>query len=265
MNKISLQMYTLREHTKTIGELDRTLSKLSEIGFGTLQYSVPDSFDTKEVKRLFESYHLKNDSVFADYKTLKSESAKVLADSELFGTNYVRIGSMPVENTYSADGYREFAHFLNDAAGELKRNGKKLLYHFHAFEFERFGNECGIDIFLDETDPEVIDIIPDTHWIHSGGKDVVTFFEGHKERFCYIHVKDYRIGGRADLLEGHPVMFAPVGEGNLDWEAILSWCKTHGVLSYAIEQDSCYGRDEFECVKSSFDFLKGFGIDQDEN
>ena len=33
-------------------------------------------------------------------------------------------------------------------------------------------------------------------------------------------------------------------------------CQKNGVKIYAVEQDDCYRRDEFECVKSSFDFLK---------
>ena len=47
MGKISLQMYTMREHTKTLEDLKATVKRLSDIGFGTVQYSVPDSFDAK--------------------------------------------------------------------------------------------------------------------------------------------------------------------------------------------------------------------------
>ena len=49
MSKISLQMYTLRNYTTNMEDLDRTLSKLKEIGFEMLQYSIPGHFDPKEV------------------------------------------------------------------------------------------------------------------------------------------------------------------------------------------------------------------------
>ena len=55
--------------------------------------------------------------------------------------------------------------------------------------------------------------------------------------------------------------FAPVGDGNIEWEPIIAWCKTKGVKSYAIEQDKCYGADEFECVRRSFNKLKALGVD----
>lgn len=41
MGKISLQMYTMREHTKNLEDLDNCLGRLSEIGFDTVQYSIP--------------------------------------------------------------------------------------------------------------------------------------------------------------------------------------------------------------------------------
>lgn len=260
-SRISLQMYTLRDYTKTMTDLEKTLEKLSAIGFRTLQYTVGNGFDKKEVKKLFQRYDMVNDSVFADYRVLKEQAAETLRDCELFETDYIRLATMPVVNTTSADGYRAFARYLNENSTELKKAGKKLLYHFHAFEFHRFGKDCGIDIFLQESDPEVIELIPDTHWIHSGGKDVVPFLKAHQDRFHYIHVKDFRIGERKDELEARPIYFAPVGEGNLDWPGILAFCKEHNVLSYAIEQDNCYGENPFDCVTSSFRFLKDMGID----
>ena len=53
MGKISLQMYTMREHTKTLEDLNSTVGRLADIGFKTLQYSIPDKYDAKEVKKIF--------------------------------------------------------------------------------------------------------------------------------------------------------------------------------------------------------------------
>ena len=166
-SRISLQMYTLRDYTKTMTDLDKTLEKLSAIGFRTLQYTVGHGFDKKEVKDLLLRHGMTNDSVFADYRVLKEQSAETLRDCELFETDYIRLASMPPADSASADGYRAFAHYLNENSTELKKAGKKLLYHFHAFEFRRFGKDCGLDIFLRESDPEVIELIPDTHTLDS--------------------------------------------------------------------------------------------------
>lgn len=261
MSKISLQMYTLRERTKTPDELDRTLSRLSEIGFDMIQYSIPEHFDVKQVKTLFDKYGIRNDSVFCRCLFLEEKANDILNQCEMFDTEYIRIESIPAGLTSAPSGYKMFAHYLNDVTKELKAHGKKLLYHFHAFEFIRFGDTTGIEIFLNESDPEVVQIIPDTHWIHSGGKSIVDFLTKYKDRYDYIHTKDFGIGSIGATWESRPIEFAPVGEGNLDWKPIIELCKKNNVKSYAIEQDDCYGRDEFECVKSSFDYLKKIGVD----
>lgn len=260
MEKISLQMYTMRERTKTIDDLKKTVQKLSEIGFDTLQYTIPESFHAKEVKSIFDEFGIKNDSVFCPHLKIEEKMETILSQCSLFETKYVRTDSITAGLTEYAAGYKAFAHYLNEAAKPFSKHGIKLLYHFHAFEFKRFGDKTGIDIILSETDPEYIQIIPDTHWIHSGGKNVVEFLEKYKDRYDYIHAKDFGIGVNRDILESRPIEICPVGEGNLNWKPIIEFCKSKGVLSYAIEQDCCYGRDEFECVKSSYDFLKKMGV-----
>ena len=77
----------------------------------------------------------------------------------------------------------------------------------------------------------------------------------------FVFALEMCIRDRGATWEARPIEFAPVGEGNLDWKPIIEFCKNKGVKSYAIEQDCCYGRDEFDCVKSSFDYLKKMGVD----
>jgi sugar phosphate isomerase/epimerase len=52
---------------------------------------------------------------------------------------------------------------------------------------------------------------------------------------------------------------AEVGEGNLNWPAILQACREAGVEWYAVEQDECQ-RDPFESLKISYDNLKAMGL-----
>ena len=262
MNKISLQMYTMRDFTKTLSELDETVYKLKEIGFDMLQYSIPKTFDAKDVKKIFDEHKMKNDSVFCASLEIEERTNEILRQCELFETDYVRVDSMPPSLASTPAGYKMYAHYLNEAGAELKKHSKKLLYHFHAFEFIKFNDVTGIEIFLNETDPELVELIPDTHWVQAGGKNPTDFFEKYKNRYTYMHAKDFVVSPRSELLEDHAARFAPVGEGVLDWEGILKVCKANNVKSYAIEQDNCYGRCPFECVKSSFDFLEKMGVNK---
>ncbi len=262
MDRISLQMYTVREFTKSIEGLEETLDKLKKIGFRLLQYSIPDSMDPKEVKKLFDAAGIRNDSVFCRNLALEARTKDIISQCELFETKYVRVDSIPRDLSNTAAGYKMYAHYLNEVTQELGRHGIKLLYHFHAFEFIPVGNgKKGIEVLLEETDPERVQIIPDTHWIQSGGCNPADFLKKWKSRFDYMHAKDFTIGRMGQTWEARPIQFAAVGEGALDWKAILKVCKDNHVISYAIEQDDCYGRDPFDCVKSSYDFLKKCGVD----
>ena len=260
MSQISLQMYTLRDYTKTSYDLEKTLEKLRGAGFSTVQYSVPGEADVSDICRIFRKTGIQNDSVFCPALSIKERKKDVLSQCDAFETDYIRTDSVPRGLTSSAAGYEMFAHYLNEVGNEFKKQCKKLLYHFHTFEFIRFGEETGIDILLRESDPELVQILPDTHWIQCGGEPVVKFLKKYRDRYDYVHVKDYAVAAMQEKLEDRPIRFAPVGEGNLDWNEILTFCKEKGVKSYAIEQDECYGRDPFDCVCTSFKFLSERGL-----
>ena len=260
MGKISLQMYTLRAYTGTMADLEKTLERLRAIGFSTVQYSVPAAFDAAAVRDVFRRTGMANDSVFCPSLALKERARDVLGQCELFGTDRIRTDSIPRGLASDAAGYEMYAHWLNEAAAPYKRAGKKILYHFHTFEFIRFGSETGVDILLKETDPEAVEIIPDTHWIHCGGTSPAAFLDRYRGRYGYVHVKDYAVSPMGAQLEDRPIRFAPVGEGSLDWPEILRVCRDAGVKSYAIEQDDTYGRDPFDCVRASFAFLRAAGV-----
>lgn len=257
MGKISLQMWTMRSTTETLEGLDSTLEKLSEIGFDTIQYSIPASFDRKAVYDIFEKHHMANDSVYAGNLCNMNDT---LDQCEHFKTKHLRIDGIPNELSTTAEGYKEYAKDLNKKSKEAKRHGLKAMYHFHTFEFIKFGDWKGIDILMAETDPEVIQMIPDTHWIHCAGVNVADFLTQYKDRYDFVHFKDIAIIARDESMKIRPIVYAPVGEGNLNWDPIIKVCKDNNVLSYAIEQDELYGKDPFSQVKSSFDYMLSKGL-----
>jgi sugar phosphate isomerase/epimerase len=89
-----------------------------------------------------------------------------------------------------------------------------------------------------------------------------------------VHPKDYRIGefpmaALDSLAKGDAaafmsafvgvVQFAEVGEGNLDWPAIIEQSLASGAEYLLVEQDDTYGRDPFESLRISRDNLVALG------
>ena len=92
-----------------------------------------------------------------------------------------------------------------------------------------------------------------------------------------LHLKDYRIGemqmpeGGLDMTDRASVMkfmggfkdtvqFAEVGEGSLPIKACIEAGLAGGAEYFLIEQDDAYGRDPFDCLKTSHDNLVKLGF-----
>ena len=73
-----------------------------------------------------------------------------------------------------------------------------------------------------------------------------------KGRMPLVHLKDM-------VMRGHEQLMAEVGEGNLNWPAILDACREAGVVWYIVEQDTCQ-RDPFESLAISLSNLKAMGL-----
>jgi sugar phosphate isomerase/epimerase len=54
-------------------------------------------------------------------------------------------------------------------------------------------------------------------------------------------------------------LMAEVGEGNLNWPAILEACRQAGVEWYIVEQDTCQ-RDPLESLRISLRNLQAMGL-----
>ena len=79
-----------------------------------------------------------------------------------------------------------------------------------------------MDILRDETDSDSFEFEIDTYWVQSGGGDPVDWIYQLDGRMRYIHFKDMAMSGREQI-------FAPVGEGNLNWEKIITACEETAV------------------------------------
>ena len=57
------------------------------------------------------------------------------------------------------------------------------------------------------------------------------------------------------------VQFAEVGEGTLDMGAIIEQSLSSGARYFFVEQDDLYGRDVFDCLKTSYDNIVKLGYE----
>lgn len=150
--------------------------------------------------------------------------------------------------------YEKSVEVLNEMGRRLADEGIDFHYHNHDFEFERIdGERTGMDILLDGLDPQAVDLCVDVGWVHVAGVDPVAFLEAQRERIGYIHLKDYaRQPGSSDRAG---LIWRELGNGVMDWQAILPVLPTLDVEWALVEQDRT-DREPGESLQISRDYLK---------
>jgi sugar phosphate isomerase/epimerase len=259
---IAVQMYTIRDFTQTASDLAESLKKIQEIGYPAVQLSAVGAMsgDSPEVsaelaRKMLDDHGLKCVATHRDWGALANETQKEIDFHGTLGCDFAAIGGLPGSYREKGEaGYRAFVQESAPAIAKMKAAGIGFGYHNHAHEFERASYKDGapftlIDIFIEEGGPDFCMEL-DLYWISHSGANPERVVERCAGRMPVIHVKDKEMDG------GNPVM-APIGEGNLDWKRLIPACEAAGTEWYAVEQDTCR-RDPFDCLKSSFEYLKRF-------
>ena len=80
MKKVALTLYGLREHCKTLQDLDSTLSRVKEIGYSAIQVSGVnyDNISYEEVKKTADKYHLNIIASHENMQQLENDLATVI-------------------------------------------------------------------------------------------------------------------------------------------------------------------------------------------
>lgn len=250
-SQIAAQLYTLREFTKTPKDIAATMKKVREIGYEAVQLSALGPIDPVELKKIVDGEGLHICATHISFERMRDEPEKVAEEHHLWGCKYPAIGSMP-SSYRNAEGFHQFARDASKVAQRLAQDDLYFSYHNHSFEFEKFGDKIGLEILRTESDPDYFNLELDTYWVQHGGGDPAEWILRCEGRVPLLHLKD--MGNRG----GQQIMME-VGEGNLNWPAILEAAEEAGVEWYIVEQDTCE-RDPFESLAISLRNLREMGI-----
>ncbi|MGQ9553490.1 MAG: sugar phosphate isomerase/epimerase family protein [Anaerolineae bacterium] len=250
---IAAQLYTVRDFTKTAQELAAALRKVHQMGYQAVEGAGSVAISPAEYKAMLEKEGLVLCGTHTAFERLVSDLPAVIDEHKLWKCNNVGIPSMPGRyRELGEEGFRRFAKEASEIGRKLHDAGLTLYYHNHSFEFQRFGKRTALDVIYEESDPRYLQAQVDTYWVQHGGGDPAAWCAKVKGRMTLVHLKDMVIANGAQAM-------AEVGEGNLNWPAILQACREGGVRWYVIEQDICQ-RDPFESLTISYNNLKAMGL-----
>jgi sugar phosphate isomerase/epimerase len=283
MARVGVQAMMIRGHVAEVGPYE-ALRKIAGIGYRAVEISqIPMSADNvAQMARARDDFGIEIGATSAALdappgspnESLTTALDKIAGDCSALNCSKVRIGMLPMPALRSLESIKEFCHGADEAAGRLADHGVQLYYHNHHIEFTRFGGERLLDIIRAEAPRLRFEL--DVHWIHRGGADPVTVLREYAGLVDLVHLKDYRIG-RPDeaafdaMASGDReawgkawsaiVQFAEVGEGNLDWKAIVDQSIASGADYLFVEQDDQYGLDPYDCLATSRRNLVALGYE----
>lgn len=276
MSKIGVQCFTLRDEFAEHGVF-ATFQKAHAIGYRAAEVSAlpmtPEN--VAELVRVRDELGFDFASVsggLTGEESLTATFDKFVADANAIGARMIRIGMLPAEAMATPETVAAFADDCEAVAKRLADHGIRLYYHNHHVDFAKYDGRYLLDVIAERSPSVGFEI--DAHWVQRGGLDPVRTLRRYAGRVAMVHLKDYRIarldpavyaaleaGDRDPWQEGlrQIVQFAEVGEGSLDWPAIIAAADEAGAEYLLVEQDECYGRTAFECLKTSHDNLVAMG------
>ena len=245
---VGIQTYTIRDAmTEDTGA---ALQMLRDVGYDFVETNDRDftRVSMDELVSALKAADLPVAATHIGYETFR-DTPQVAADqAKQLGAEYCILSWTPDEFR-STEGYKQMAAKFNEVGELMLANDLRWAYHNHHFEFwDIDGPRNGMEIYLEETDPDKVWFELDLFWTHLGRQDVAEFFRRYPGRFKLCHIKDMdtamldsfdKDGPNAlDFDEIHKGLMVNVGDGDLPFEEWLRMSDVSGMEYLITEHDA---------------------------
>jgi sugar phosphate isomerase/epimerase len=257
-NQLGLQLWSLRN--QLTASLPAGMAEVKTLGFTLIETAGTYGHSAKDLRSLADANGLKIVGSHIPYERMQSDLPGVIAEVKTFGAQYVVVAWVPHKGAFDLDQAKAAAANFNKWGATLKAEGLRFGFHTHGYEFRpQPDGSTAFDVLMKETDPDLVFCEMDVFWVVNAGVDPVTLLEKYPNRFKAFHIKDMRKGAPTGLYEGH----APasdnviVGQGMMDWPAIVAEGRKVGVEYWFIEDETS---DPVANIPPSIQYMETLGV-----
>jgi sugar phosphate isomerase/epimerase len=214
-------------------------------------------YRSAEFKKILDDLQLTASSGhydFAPYLDKTDDELKRFVDSCIAGAKEVGMKYItwpwlsPQQRTL--DHFRLLSKKLNRIGQQVNAAGLGFAYHNHDFEFREQDGKIGYDIILNETDPALVKLQMDMYWVmHASRLSPKEWVKKQPGRYVMWHIKDMDKVTRD---------YTELGNGSIDYTAILPDPKLAGLEYYYIEQGGNFAQNPMKSIADSAEFLKKY-------
>jgi sugar phosphate isomerase/epimerase len=248
--QLAAQLYTVRDYVSK--DFAGTLKQVAKIGYAGVELAgFGNAANTQEAAAALKATGLKVCGAHIGIHEFQSNLKGVMETYSTVGCQNLVVPWLPEELRKDVKGWKAFAKLLNKFGKQVAKEGFKLGYHNHSFEFAIIPGskkQLGMDILIEETDPAAVSFELDCFWVVHGGQSPAAFITKHAKRIMTLHLKDM-----SDPFERK---FANVGAGLLDMPGIVAAGTKARVPWFVVEQDSSYDQDPMDALKVGYKNLK---------
>ncbi len=256
-NEYATQIWPFRAY---FGEdMPGTLERISALGFTGVElcrwFSWTDMFDKWSAEDIFavcQRTGIQVVSSHVSYPTIFEENLDDLIQfCRTVKMKYAIVAAVPEEQANTREAVLRVANNFNQAAKILKKEGIRVGYHNHGFDFKPIAEDGSLpwDIFFDNTDPEVVMQV-DIGNALQGGADPIHYLKKYPGRARLVHLKEFSA-------EKAP---SAIGDGDVNWAEVVNVCEElHQPDWYIIEQEE-KEFDPWVSVEQSLAYLRKIGF-----
>ena len=230
-----LNLFSIRNYLDTEENFLMAALQLKEMGYSYIQYS-GGAFDPERIARVSARSGLPVVLTHVPMDRIINDTQALMEEHDKFGCKNIGLGAMPPAEIADEVKCKQMIEQLNRAGEIMQQNGFAFFYHHHHFEFFKHGGQTVFDYIIENA--PYINYTLDTYWLQYGGVDIGATIDRLKGRICCVHLKDYMISNSAESIGGFAPVFAPVGDGNIDFASLIPRMKESGAQYYLVEQDN---------------------------
>ena len=232
---------------RTLEDLDGVLDEVSSLGYDGIEAG-PTAFErVVNPRELLATRGLSLAGLHMGLGSVDDSSVRGALDIlKKMDSHYLLFsGAGGKENT--EENYRKNARLLEKVGKRAQQYRVKVCYHNHWQEI--VNNAMGIRIICEETNPELVSLCVDTYWVRCGGLSPAEFIKEHLDRVAFLHLKD----GTEEGMQKYE--FLELGQGIVDFPAIIEVVKSADIEWYVVEQDRT-NKTPGESMAISREYLK---------
>lgn len=234
LDRISIQLYTLRAAMRNPDEVDLVLRRLSQWGYERVERAGLYHYTAAQMKARLDELDIWASSSHDGISTDAAGLHRKLDDANTFGQKYINV---PYLNSDKLADWQRWAEQMNTEAAAARRRGLRYGYHNHAHEFtiDLGGGTTPWDVLMSELDRRLVHLEVDLYWAYTAGVNLgeadPLAFANDVVRTSPLQVRQYHVKDR----DGATGDMADLGTGVIDFPAIF---KRHQVDEYIVENDT---------------------------